>query len=145
MRLLARQPHPAQDPRLSRSLATGFHSAPETDTIYFDASCGMCSASARRLKRLVSPHGFALAPLQDPHVSEILGLKPREIPDEMKLRTRDGAILGGVDAIVYICRRIWWAWPVWAVSNVPGVMPILRRMYRMLATNRHRITFVCRI
>ena len=43
-------------------------------TIYFDASCGMCSASARRLRRFVSPRGFALVPLQDPGAAQILGL-----------------------------------------------------------------------
>ena len=145
MRLLARQSHPAQHHRLARPLVAGSASAPINDTIYFDASCGMCSASARRFHRIVHSYGFSFVPLQDTGVSELLGLHPGEIPDEMKLRTRKGATLGGIDAIMYVCRRIWWAWPIWAIAMIPGVMPVLRRLYRLLATNRHRISGACRI
>jgi predicted DCC family thiol-disulfide oxidoreductase YuxK len=114
-------------------------------TIYFDASCGLCSASARKLRRFVCPHGFELVPLQDADAIKVPGLAPGEVPDEMKLRTSDGNVFGGADAIVCVARQIWWAWPVWLVSRIPGAMPVIRVLYRRLADNRHRISGVCRV
>ena len=128
-----------------------YHPDPEgsgfarSGTIYFDASCGMCSASARRLRRFVSPHGFVLVPLQDPGAAQILGLAPGVIPDEMKLRTHDGQILGGADALLYVARLVWWMWPIWAMLRVPGMKTLLHRLYRKLASNRHRFSGACRI
>lgn len=103
------------------------------ETIYFDGSCGMCSASAKRFERIVGSRGFKFAPFEG------------EAPDEMKLRTRDGRMLGGADALIYIARRIWWAWPVWVISLVPGARWLMRRLYSRVARNRHRISGACRI
>jgi hypothetical protein len=63
----------------------------------------------------------------------------------MKLRTRDGAIVGGADAFVYISRHIWWAWPFWLLSTVPGAIRVMRKVYARIARNRHRISAACRI
>jgi membrane bound O-acyltransferase family protein/DCC1-like thiol-disulfide oxidoreductase len=82
-------------------------------------------------------------PLQGEGVAEMLGISVGEIPDEMKLRTREGRILGGADAAVYIARRIWWAWPIWLMSRIPGGMPMMRRGYRFVARRRHRISRAC--
>ena len=70
------------------------------EIIYFDGSCGMCSASAKRFEQIVSSRGFRFAPFEG------------GAPDEMKLRTREGQILGGADAMIYIARRVWWASPL---------------------------------
>jgi predicted DCC family thiol-disulfide oxidoreductase YuxK len=93
----------------------------------------------------VCPHGFELLPLQDGEAIQVLGLTPGEVPDEMKLCTGEGTILGGADAILYIARHIWWAWPAWLISQVPGAMPVIRALYRRLATNRRRISGICRV
>lgn len=114
-------------------------------TIYFDGACGMCTAGAQRMQRIVGKRGFALVPLQEPGVAEMLGLAPGEVPDEMKLRTQDGAILGGVDALLYISRRVWWMLPLWVISFVPGATWLLRAVYRRIAQNRYRMSGTCRI
>jgi predicted DCC family thiol-disulfide oxidoreductase YuxK len=114
------------------------------DTIYYDASCGVCSAGVRRSKRLLEKRGFVFEPLQGEGVAQMLGLLDGEIPDEMKLRTRGGQILGGADALLCIARRIWWAWPAWLVLRVPGAMPVFRAGYRLFARNRRRISGACR-
>jgi len=103
------------------------------EIIYFDGSCGMCTASAKRFERIVSSRGFRFEPFEGP------------APDEMKLRTRDGQMLGGADALIYIAQRVWWAWPVWAISFVPGAMWMMRRVYSCIARNRYRISGSCRI
>jgi predicted DCC family thiol-disulfide oxidoreductase YuxK len=117
----------------------------DRDTIYFDASCGMCQAGVTRFERLLRRRRFTLEPLQSPGVAQMLGLDDGQVPDEIKLKSHDGAILGGADAMVYIARRIWWAWPVWLASKIPGVMMILRRGYRRVARHRHHISTACRI
>ena len=88
------------------------------DTISFDETCGVCSAGVRRTQRLLQSRGFIYEPLQSPGVAEMFGFAPGEVPDEMKLRTTRGELLGGIDAILYICQRIWWAWPIWLISKV---------------------------
>src|SRR5438105_14070885 len=96
------------------------------DTIYYDAACGVCSASVRRTRQMLAKRGFIFEPLQSPGALELLGLRDGEIPDELKLRTRDGQILGGANALIYIARRIWWAWPMWLLCKVAGVTPSFR-------------------
>jgi predicted DCC family thiol-disulfide oxidoreductase YuxK len=114
-----------------------------TPTLFYDATCGLCSAGERRLGRIVERRGFRIVPLQEPWAADLLGLAPGEVPDEMKLRTADGRVLGGVDAFVHVSRFVWWAWPVYALARVPGVRPLLRRAYARLARNRHRISGAC--
>ena len=64
---------------------------------------------------------------------------------EMRLLLADGRDLGGADAVVEIARHIWWAWPLWLVSRVPGARAILRAIYRVIAANRHCIGGACKI
>ena len=62
----------------------------------------------------------------------------------MRLLLADGRELGGADALVEIARRIWWAWPLFALAQVPGVMLLLHAAYRQVAANRHCISGACR-
>jgi predicted DCC family thiol-disulfide oxidoreductase YuxK len=94
---------------------------------------------------MLEKRGFVFEPLQSAGAAEILGLREGEVPDEMKLQTRDGGILGGADAMLYICRRIWWAWPLWLISKLPGAMPVFRFAYRLFARNRQKISGACRL
>ena len=54
----------------------------------------------------------------------------------MRLRLTDGTVFGGAEAVVEIARRIWWAWPLWAISRLPGAMRPLHAGYRWLARRR---------
>jgi predicted DCC family thiol-disulfide oxidoreductase YuxK len=117
----------------------------DRDTIYYDSSCGVCSAGVRRTQRILEKRGFRFEPLQSEGATQVLGLSGGEIPDEIKVSTRAGAILGGADAMVYICRRIWWAWPVWLISNIPCATSVFRFGYRIFARNRQRISGACKL
>ena len=48
-------------------------------------------------------------------------------------------LLGGADALMELCRHIWWGWPLWLLSRFPGVMRLLRWLYRRVAARRHRL------
>lgn len=114
-------------------------------TIFYDATCGLCTGTIGRWQKTLQRAGFALEPLQGDHARSVLHFSGNAIPDEMKLQTTQGDILGGVDALLHIARRIWWCWPIWMVAQVPGVKGIFGMIYRRIARRRHKLSGVCQI
>lgn len=104
--------------------------------VFFDRDCPICSALARRFRRTLESRGFRLAALQDPRVRALLNLPPAELLQEMRVATAGGKILGGAAAIVYLARQIWWAWPLYPISRLPGVMHLLGAGYLWFAAHR---------
>lgn len=96
----------------------------------------MCASLARRFRSPLEARGFGLAALQDPRAQALLNLPPAELLREMRLATAEGEILGGARAVVYLARRIWWAWPLHALSRIPGGMRVLDAGYRWFAVHR---------
>jgi predicted DCC family thiol-disulfide oxidoreductase YuxK len=111
--------------------------------LFFDAQCVFCTRIARRLAPVVERRGLALAPLQDPRVAALLGLPREELLLEMKFVLSDGRQYGGADAAVALAREIWWAQPVVWLAKVPGVMGVLRSIYRWIAMRRHCAAVSC--
>ncbi len=105
--------------------------------VLYDASCSRCTACALRFRATLRRRGFLTAPLQSLWVPSALGMGPRELLREMRVFTAHGELYSGADALVYLARRIWWAWPLWAATQLPGAMRVLRAAYRWLATHRH--------
>ncbi len=104
--------------------------------VFYDADCPFCSSWARRTDELLARRGWHLAPLQADWVRRRLGLKDGEPLLEIKLLTSNGEVIGGADVNILLARSIWWAWPFWALAQVPGVTPVLRAIYRRIAKNR---------
>ena len=113
--------------------------------IYYDDQCEFCRRMLRRFGRTLARRRFTFVPLQSSGAARVLGISDEHLLDEMRVRFADGAVLGGASAFVAIARRIWWAWPLWAVSRVPGVMPPLNAAYRWIARNRHCLNGVCAV
>src|SRR5688572_24534719 len=111
--------------------------------VFYDADCSLCTRAAQRFGHLLERHAFRLVPLQAPGASALLGVREDRLLDEMRLRLGDGRVFGGAEAVMEIARRIWWAWPIWAVSRVPGVLPPLRVAYRAVASRRTCTAGVC--
>jgi predicted DCC family thiol-disulfide oxidoreductase YuxK len=111
--------------------------------VFFDGDCGFCMSIARRLRPVLQPRGFGIATLQDPRVREQLSLPERELLAELRVLAQDGRQFGGADAIVYLARQVWWAWPLWAIAQVPGILRVLRFAYRWIAVRRHCVSGVC--
>jgi predicted DCC family thiol-disulfide oxidoreductase YuxK len=112
-------------------------------TVYFDAACGICAAGQRRLGGLLRRRGWGIVPLQSPEALRRLDLNDGESPDEVKLYTADGRIVGGVEVFLLASRASWWAWPLWLVSQLPFIRPALERLYRRIARNRYCISRAC--
>jgi predicted DCC family thiol-disulfide oxidoreductase YuxK len=104
--------------------------------VLYDGDCALCRRWARRFERTLTLRGFDLAPLQSPWVLECLDVPEHELLARMRVLTRDGRDLAGADAVIFVAQTIWWAWPLYAVSLLPGCRRWLRRLYDCLA--RHR-------
>jgi len=113
--------------------------------VCFDRDCPVCASLARRFRLPLEKRGFGLAALQDPRVQALLALPPRELLREMRVATGDGEIYGGAEAIVFLARQIWWAWPLFALAKLPGVPRILNACYRWFADHRTCASAACSI
>src|SRR5262249_33991507 len=91
----------------------------------------------------LSRQGFELAPLQARWVAAALRIEPEHLLDEMRLLLPDGRVLGGAEALVAMARRFWWGRLLAPITRVPGVMQVLRRLYRPAASRRHCSTAAC--
>ena len=114
-------------------------------SVYYDADCRFCINAARRFERLLARRRFELVPLQIPGASAKLGIPDDQLLAEMRLLLRDGRVFGGAAAVVEIARRIWWAWPFYAVFSLPGFNWLIHTGYRWFARNRYRVSHACRL
>jgi predicted DCC family thiol-disulfide oxidoreductase YuxK len=113
--------------------------------IFYDDECQFCRGMLRRFGRTLARRRFIFVPLQAPGAARLLGVSDEHLLDEMRVRLENGAVFGGAAAIIAIARRIWWAWPLWALSRVPGAMVLLRAAYRWIARNRYCLNGACAI
>jgi predicted DCC family thiol-disulfide oxidoreductase YuxK len=111
--------------------------------IYYDDECQICRDMLQRFGRTLAERRFTFVPLQSPGAARVLGVSNERLMDEMRVRLDDGLVFGGASAVAAIARRIWWAWPLWALSRVPGVMSLLNVAYRRIARNRHCPNELC--
>ena len=113
--------------------------------VFFDRDCRVCTSVARRFRGPLEKRGFGLAALQDPRVQSLLDLPREELLREMRVATVEGQIYGGANAIVYLSRQIWWAWPLYAAAELPGVPRILETCYRWFADHRTCASGLCSV
>jgi predicted DCC family thiol-disulfide oxidoreductase YuxK len=116
---------------------------PAQGWVFYDGRCLFCLSVMGRLRGLLHRHGFELAPLQTPWVSSQLDVSPEGPFNEMLVMLPGGKVFGGADGILQIVRRIWWAWPVFALAQIPGAIILLRAIYRRVAANRHCLMKGC--
>lgn len=96
----------------------------------------MCIWFTKCFAKILRHRHFELAPLQTEWVQAYPEMNITNPPKEMVVLTSSGEIYGGADAIVFLSQRIWWAWPVYLFSKLPGVMFLLRTGYQWVADHR---------
>jgi predicted DCC family thiol-disulfide oxidoreductase YuxK len=111
--------------------------------VFYDGDCQFCVNTARRFERVLERNRFKLVALQTPETCARLGILDHQLTEEMRLRLPDGTVFGGADAIAQVARHIWWAWPLWALSRLPGAARLARGTYRWFARNRNCRGAVC--
>jgi predicted DCC family thiol-disulfide oxidoreductase YuxK len=114
-------------------------------SVFYDADCQFCVSAARRFERVLARRRFELVPLQVLGASAECGVPDEQLLEEMRLRLRDGRVFGGAAAVVEIARCIWWAWPLWALSRLPGAMRPMQATYRWIARRRSCANGACEI
>ena len=105
--------------------------------VFYDADCTFCTSLARRLEPTLLRRGFHCGALQEPWVGIVLGLPREELLREFRVRTANSEVLGGADALLHLARHIWWAWPLYALAQIPSPRDLLRAAYRWFAARRH--------
>ena len=105
--------------------------------VLYDGDCSLCRKWVARFESTLTVRGFDLAPLQSAWVTECLDLPEHELLSRMRVLTRDGRDYAGADALIYLARHVWWAWPFHAASRLPFAKTVLRRAYDFLAQHRH--------
>ena len=116
---------------------------PTRGWVLYDGRCPICRRGARRMACAVQRRGFALVPLQRHWVRDALAAREEEIPDEMLLLLPDGSLYCGVEAFLYLGRRIWWAWPAAMLARLPGFKALAKWAYAWLARNRYTLSHAC--
>jgi predicted DCC family thiol-disulfide oxidoreductase YuxK len=111
--------------------------------VLYDGGCGFCSRWTLFWKSTLLRHGFTIARLQEPWVAEQLHRNIDELLNDIRLLTPDGQLISGEDVYLYVARKIWWAWPFYAIFSLPGFNRLMHAGYRWFARNRHRVSATC--
>lgn len=111
--------------------------------VCYDADCTLCMNLVGRWGHRLRRAGFSLAPLQLPVIQRRLGLIG--IPDEMKLITSTGGIIGGADAVVAIAEGLGLSHDIAQGARSPLVGPLLRQLYAVVAKHRSCAGGTCQL
>jgi predicted DCC family thiol-disulfide oxidoreductase YuxK len=118
---------------------------PRVGWILYDGRCGFCSRWVNLWKKVVEKRGFALKDLETAWADGSLQVSKKNLLDDIRVLTRDGRLESGADAYLFVGRRIWWAWPLYAIFSLPGFNWVLWTGYRWFNRNRYRVSRHCEL
>jgi predicted DCC family thiol-disulfide oxidoreductase YuxK len=118
---------------------------PDVGWVLYDASCGVCRTGMTAWERSLHRHGFGIRPIQDPWVQEHISVPQVTLLNDLQLILYDGRRLSGEEAYRYILRQVWWTYPLYLISRLPGFRLLFNRTYRAIATHRHTLSTLCRL
>ena len=111
--------------------------------VLYDGECGVCTRAVEYWTPTIRACGYAIAPLQSGWVRERLGMGDEELVKDIRLLLADGGVVNGPDVYRHFMRRIWWMWPGWVLSRVPGLGAVFNGAYYWFVRNRHRFSRAC--
>ncbi len=118
--------------------------------VLYDGQCGFCSRWVKYWAGTLARHGFEIASLDEPWVAEKLGMPHEELITDIRLLaanllTANDPLISGAEVYLYVTRRIWWAWPFYAVFSLPGFNWLIQAGYRWFARNRYCVSHACKL
>lgn len=116
---------------------------PRQGWILYDGACGFCFRWLHFWKTVVESRGFSIKDLQSAQRDGLLRISQENLLDDVRVLTIGGRVVSGADAYLYVARRIWWAWPFYALFSAPGFNSMLGYGYRWFNRNRYRISRHC--
>ena len=106
--------------------------------VFYDGTCAICRRGVRRFEFLMRRAQFECADMQEEWVKEKMNITNIEDVDEMRILTKDGLMIEGVDGILHVAKYVWWTWPIWVLSKIPPIGWLMKTVYRKVAQNRHK-------
>lgn len=113
--------------------------------VLYDGHCGFCSRWVGHWAKTLERHGFGIASLAEPWVAETIKMSTEELVTDIRFLTSTGQLVSGADVYLYVARRIWWAWPFYALFSLPGFNFLIHRGYRWFARNRYHFSEKCNL
>ena len=121
------------------------HRFPDLGWVLYDADCAFCTRLAGRLEKTLAKRGLWISPLGDPRTRPLVGLGPDDPLDEFKVLLRDGRVIGGADAMIWIAARVAWARPLSWLLRLGPFRRLADRTYKAFATTHHCHGDACRL
>jgi predicted DCC family thiol-disulfide oxidoreductase YuxK len=118
-------------------------SMPRVGWILYDGGCGFCYRWVHLWKKVVEKRGLALSDLQTALAEGLLEIPKEQLLDDIRVLTVSGESKIGADAYLFVAKRIWWAWPLYAIFRLPGFNRIFWSGYRWFNRNRYRVSKYC--
>ena len=112
-------------------------------TVLYDDACGFCRRWVPFWAGTLRRRGFDIAPLQSSWATQQLGLPSAELVDDLRLLLPTGTQIQGAEVYRFVMRRIWWAYPFFLLSRVPGLHWLFNYTYRRFARGRHEFSRAC--
>lgn len=94
---------------------------PGVGWVLYDGSCGVCAR----------------------WVIDRTGLAPQALLEDLRLLHADGRLTSGADVYRFVMRRLWWAYPLYLLSVLPGGRQVFDWGYRTFARHRLRVSAAC--
>jgi predicted DCC family thiol-disulfide oxidoreductase YuxK len=116
---------------------------PRVGWVLYDGGCRFCFRWVHFWEKVIERRGFSLKDLQSAWEDGDLKSSQEKLLDDILVLTRDGTLESGADAYLFVARRIWWAWPFYAIFRLPGFNWMLWVGYRWFNRNRYRISRHC--
>ena len=113
--------------------------------VLYDGQCGFCSRWVKYWAGTLARSGFGIASLDEPWVAERLRMPQEELLADIRLLTAGDQLISGADVYLYVTRRIWWAWPFYAIFSLPGFNRLIHVGYRRFARNRYCVSHACKL
>ena len=114
--------------------------------VLYDGACGFCSKWIPFWQPSLEKRGLRVTPLQAAWVKERVPLlSEAELLEDIRVLLDDGAVLQGPHAYREMMRRMWFAFPLWVLSVLPGFRWLFDEAYRLFARHRYRFSEACRI
>src|SRR5688500_1406961 len=107
-------------------------------TVLYDADCGVCTATARILRRLDRRGRLSMVPLQTATRADAPTFE--RLLDSLHAVDEQGRWWVGADAVIEIGRRIPTLRLFTVAVRLPFARPVIDATYRLITRNRHRLS-----
>jgi predicted DCC family thiol-disulfide oxidoreductase YuxK len=113
--------------------------------VLYDGQCGFCSRWAKFWTTTLARHGFDVASLDELWVADKIKMPREELLTDIRLLTAGGQLVSGAEVYLYVARRMWWAWPFYAVFSLPGLNWLIHAGYKWFARHRYFVSKACKL